>query len=138
MSKKSNNKNQEFFYYDKKHDNSISKKRSNRKINVIEAKSNVTKRVTDPSKKRKRNPTSLDILTDFLESTSVHGLQYFGKTDIEVGTFGKILWSVTIFSCFIGICRFFEIKCIKIIHRIKYVSRFRFELNGNAISTSLQ
>lgn len=33
----------------------------------------------------------------------MHGLQYFGKTDIKVGTFGKILWSVTIFSCFIGL-----------------------------------
>lgn len=117
MPKKSNSKNQEFLSisYDKKYDNLISKKRSNRKINVIETKPNITKRVTDPPKKGKKNPTSLDILTDFLESTSVHGLQYFGKTDIKVGTFGKILWSVTIFSCFIGIYRFFEIKYIKVI-----------------------
>lgn len=129
MSKKSNSKSKEFLYA-----NSISK-RSNRKINVIEVKPNATKRVIDPPKKGKRNPTSLDVLTDFLESTSVHGLQYFGKTDIEVGTFGKILWSVTIFSCFIGILIWW---CVKMILRIKHVSRFRFEFNGCAISTSLQ
>lgn len=47
-------------------------------------------------------PTSRGIVIDFFESTSIHGLQYFGKTDVKVGVFGKILWVCTMvlgFAC---------------------------------------
>ncbi|CAK9832291.1 Sodium channel protein Nach [Anthophora retusa] len=51
--------------------------------------------------KNKQTPTPRDVFNNYLESTSVHGLQYFGKIDIKVGTAGKILWTCTILICFI-------------------------------------
>ncbi|CAK9802740.1 Sodium channel protein Nach [Anthophora quadrimaculata] len=53
------------------------------------------------SEKNKQIPTPRDVFNDYLESTSVHGLQYFGKIDIKVGTPGKILWTCTILICFV-------------------------------------
>ncbi|XP_076381737.1 sodium channel protein Nach [Megalopta genalis] len=54
----------------------------------------------EPAKKQEHIPTTSEIVNDFLESTSIHGLQYFGKTDMKVGFFGKILWTCTILTGF--------------------------------------
>ncbi|XP_078039966.1 sodium channel protein Nach [Augochlora pura] len=54
----------------------------------------------DSTKKQETIPTTDEIVNDFLESTSIHGLQYFGKTDMKVGFFGKILWLCTILTGF--------------------------------------
>ncbi|XP_033197227.2 sodium channel protein Nach isoform X1 [Bombus vancouverensis nearcticus] len=107
MSKIFNNQNQNFLYLDTKHNDTILRQ-SIAKINV-NVKSDLTKDVTESTKKEEKNPTPREVLTDYLESTSVHGLQYFGKTNIEVGVLGKILWAFTILTCFVCTCHSFEV-----------------------------
>ncbi|XP_076661868.1 uncharacterized protein LOC143365514 [Halictus rubicundus] len=75
------------------------KRRIGATVNVIDIE---PANETDSSKNQEKVPTNRDILNDFLESTSIHGLQYFGKTDVKVGVFGKSLWTFTMllgFAC---------------------------------------
>ncbi|KOC70548.1 Sodium channel protein Nach [Habropoda laboriosa] len=62
---------------------------------------NLPRKENNFPEKSKKNPTPGDVLNDYLESTSVHGLQYFGKIGIKVGVPGKILWTCTILTCFV-------------------------------------
>ncbi|XP_015431279.1 PREDICTED: sodium channel protein Nach-like [Dufourea novaeangliae] len=93
MSKRFVDKDQEIVYF-----NDTYKKSFGKTIPIVDAK-HINK--IDSRKKTKHVPTSRDVLNDFLESTSIHGLQYFGKIDIKVGTFGKILWTCTMLTGFL-------------------------------------
>lgn len=136
MTKRFDEKNQDLLYFDRRYDDAISK-RPMGKVNVIDVKSDVIENSIDIVKKEDKVPTPRDVLNDYLESTSVHGLQYFGKTSVDVGFLGKILWTCTILISFVCICR---LLCTprQMVHAIKHTSRFRFELDGDAISGPLQ
>ncbi|CAK9817075.1 Sodium channel protein Nach [Anthophora plagiata] len=76
------------------------------------------------SEKNKQIPTPRDVFNDYLESTSVHGLQYFGKIDMKVGTPGKILWACTILICFV---------CLSLM-----VIQFLYRYNQNPTNTYIK
>ncbi|XP_076640212.1 sodium channel protein Nach isoform X2 [Colletes latitarsis] len=95
MSKRFVDQHQQFLYFN---DSFNVPKQSVDKVNVVNVKP------TEPtgfSKNAKAVPTARDVLNDFLESTSVHGLQYFGNVDIKVGVCGKILWTCTMITGFV-------------------------------------
>ncbi|XP_017766213.1 PREDICTED: sodium channel protein Nach-like [Eufriesea mexicana] len=100
MTKRFSRENQDLLYYNRRYNDAISNRRMG-KINVINVKSNIGENPIDTTKQEDTVPTLRDILNDYLESTSVHGLQYFGKLSVEVGFFGKILWTCTILISFV-------------------------------------
>lgn len=128
MSRRFNNQNRDFLRSDTKRIDAVNK------ISVINVKSDLTKNVSNSPKKEKKIPTVREILETYLENTSVHGLQYFGKTNVNVGILGKILWTFTIFICFVCMCNYW----LKNIHTITSASGFRFKLDGDTIFTPLQ
>lgn len=128
MSRRFNNQNHGFLRSNAKRSDAVNK------ISVINVKSELTKNVTNLPKKEEKIPTVREILETYLENTSVHGLQYFGKTNIKVGILGKILWTSTIFICFVCTCDYY----LKNIHIIMDASGFRFKLDGDTIFIPLQ
>lgn len=129
MSRRFNNQNHDFLRF-----NTKLRRDAVNKISVINIKSDLTKNVTNSPKKEEKIPTVREILETYLENTSVHGLQYFGKTNIKVGIPGKILWASTIFICFVCTCDHY----LKNIHTIMNASGFRFKLDGDTIFIPLQ
>ncbi|XP_026667594.1 sodium channel protein Nach-like [Ceratina calcarata] len=102
MTRRVRNRNQRTVHFDIEYSNAVPR-RPVGKVNIMNVKS-----VTDNSNsgtniliKKKEVPSARDILNDYLESTSVHGLQYFGKTELNVGILGKILWTCTIVTSFV-------------------------------------
>ncbi|XP_076246486.1 sodium channel protein Nach [Calliopsis andreniformis] len=98
MSKHFSTRNQEFLYFNDS-STKIQKRSIGKTIQVVNAK--VIPDLVDSPKKKEKVPTVQDVLNDFFESTSVHGLQYFGKIDIKVGFCGKIFWACTILTGFV-------------------------------------
>nr|XP_034183387.1 sodium channel protein Nach-like isoform X1 [Osmia lignaria] len=98
MSRRFGNKNEEFFYFNTNRNGKIPKRLTSKTINVN------AKSVAEKSPEmEKKILTPQDVINDFLESTSVHGLQYFAKIDIRVGILGKILWTCAMLTGFV--CR---------------------------------
>ncbi|XP_012149447.2 sodium channel protein Nach-like [Megachile rotundata] len=96
MIRKIGSKNQEFLYFNTNNDTTIAKRLMSKTVNVN------TKSIVDQSTKEENKiATPRDVLNDFLESTSVHGLQYFGKIDIKVGAVGKVLWTCAMLTGFV-------------------------------------
>ncbi|CAL7943296.1 unnamed protein product [Xylocopa violacea] len=102
MPRKVKNKRSNSLYFNSKQSD-LTRKKPVRKINIIDVKSiNENRKDTpDPPKKEEQVLTLRDVLNNYLESTSVHGLQYFGKMEIKIGILGKILWTCTMVICFV-------------------------------------
>ncbi|XP_076753362.1 sodium channel protein Nach-like [Xylocopa sonorina] len=102
MPRKVRNKRSKPLYFNSKQSN-VTPKEPIRKINIIDVKSIHGNKMStlDPPKKKEIVLTLRDVLNNYLESTSVHGLQYFGKTEIKIGILGKILWTCTMVICFV-------------------------------------
>lgn len=112
MSKQFFTRNQGFLYFNDSNIN-VQKRSTGKTIRVIDPKA--LPDVVDSPKKKEKVPTVRDVLNDFFESTSVHGLQYFGKIDIKVGFFGKVFWTCTILTGFVCTQTFLENTLIRYI-----------------------
>ncbi|XP_043525750.1 sodium channel protein Nach-like [Frieseomelitta varia] len=108
MSRRFNNQNHDFLRF-----NTKLRRDAVNKISVININSDSKKNVTNSPKKEEKIPTVREILETYLENTSIHGLQYFGKTNVNVGILGKILWTSTIVICFVCL----SLMVIQFLHR---------------------
>lgn len=133
MSRRFGNKNAEFLYFNSKRNAKIPKRLTSIPINVK------PKSVAEESpRKEKKIATPQDVINDFLESTSVHGLQYFAKIDIRVGILGKILWTCAMLTGFV--CRRDSSFTDRVKSSLgdKKIFCFRFKSDGGAVSDPVQ